>query len=180
MENTETLLSIAEICATFAGFAALVSVLRRGADQRAAAGHDLFRLRPVISSSVAGVTAALIPVGLAGYGIEAGLAWRLAALAFLIFDNGIIFSFVSAYKPVRGAFDPDRLAVSVVVLLEVTEQLSLIAVVLGLPFGNAPALYVTALIANICQAGFIFVRFVGSAFQHENPSVDGAVHELAD
>jgi hypothetical protein len=177
VENTETLLSIAEICATFAGFAALVSVLRRGADQGAAAVHDLFRLRLVISSRV---TAALIPVGLAGYGIEAGLAWRLAALAFLIFDNGIIFSFVSAYKPVRGAFDPDRLAVSVVVLLEVTEQLSLIAVVLGLPFGNAPALYVTALIANICQAGFIFVRFVGSAFQHENPSVDGAVHELAD
>jgi hypothetical protein len=26
---------------------------------------------------------------------------------------------------------------------------------------------VTALIANICQAGFIFVRFVGSAFRHE-------------
>ena len=31
---------------------------------------------------------------------------------------------------------------------------------------ETPALYVTALIANICQAGFIFVRFVGSAFRH--------------
>lgn len=179
MENTETLLSLAEICATFAGFAALVSVLRRGADEVAAAVHDLLRLRLVISSSVAGVAAALIPVGLAGYGIEAGLAWRLAALAFLIFDNGIIFSFVGAYKPVRGAFDPDRLAVTVVALLEITEQLSLLAVVLGLSFGNAPALYVTALIANICQAGFIFVRFVGSAFQHENQLVDGGAHDHA-
>jgi hypothetical protein len=69
---------------------------------------------------------------------------------------------------VRGAFDPDRLAVSVFAVLEALEQVSLLAVVLGFSFGNAPALYVTALIANICQAGFIFVRFVGSAFHHEN------------
>ena len=52
--------------------------------------------------------------------------------------------------------------------LEVVEQVSLAAVVLALPVGNALAPYVTALIANICQAGFIFVRFVGSAFRHEN------------
>jgi hypothetical protein len=46
-------------------------------------------------------------------------------------------------------------------------------VVFALPAGNAPALYVTALIANICQAGFIFVRFVGSAFRRENDMAAG-------
>jgi hypothetical protein len=171
--NTETLLSLAEICATFAGFAALVSALRRGGDQVAAAIHDLLRLRLVISSSVAGVAAALIPVGLAGYGLETETAWRLAAVIFLVFDNGIIVSFLRAYRPVREVVDPDHLAVFVVTSLEIIEQASLIAVVLGVPFGNAPALYVTALIANICQAGFIFVRFVGSAFHHENQLSDG-------
>jgi len=75
---------------------------------------------------------------------------------------------VGSYRPVRGAFAPDRLAVALVSCLEVVEQLSLVAVLLGVSFGNAPALYVTALIANLCQAGFIFVRFVGSAFRHEN------------
>lgn len=167
LENTDTLLSLAEIAAAFAGFAALVSVLRRESDQPADAVHDLLRLRLVISSSVAGVAAALIPVGLAGYGLETGLTWRLAALIFLLFDNGIIVSFLGSYKPVRGTFPPDRLAIALVSFLEVMEQVSLIAIVLGLPFGNPPALYVTALIANICQAGFIFVRFVGSAFRHE-------------
>jgi hypothetical protein len=59
--------------------------------------------------------------------------------------------------------------------MEVLEQLSLVAVFLGLTFGNAPALYVTALIANVCQAGFIFVRFVGSAFSHEfDATMDGS------
>jgi hypothetical protein len=69
---------------------------------------------------------------------------------------------------VRGSFEPDRLAVFVVMVLEVGEQGSLAAVVLGLAVSNAPALYVTALIANLCQVGFIFVRFVGSAFRHES------------
>ncbi len=168
LENTDTLLSMAEIAAAFAGFAALVSVIRRGAREHHEAAHDLLRLRLVISSSVAGVAAALIPVGLAGYGLEAGLIWRLAAVIFLVFDNGIIVSFVNAYQPVRGTFPPDRLAVALVSSLEFVEQASLFAVALGLSFGNAPALYVTALIANICQAGFIFVRFVGSAFRHQH------------
>lgn len=168
LENTDTLLSMAEIAAAFAGFAALVSVIRRASDQPADAVHDLLRLRLVISSSVAGVAAALIPVGLAGYGLETGLIWRLAALIFLILDNGIIVSFVGSYKPVRGTFPPDRLAVALVSCLEVVEQVSLGVVVLGFSFGNAPALYVTAIIANLCQAGFIFVRFVGSAFRHRH------------
>jgi hypothetical protein len=168
MPNTETLLALAEICASFVGFAALVSVLRRGSDRVADALHDLLRLRLVISSSVAGVAAALIPLGVAGYGMEPELAWRISAVAFLVLDNGIIASFIRAYRPVEGTFEPDRLAVWVFMSLEVIEQLSLVAVLLGFSFGNGGALYVTALIANICQAGFIFVRFVGSTFHHDN------------
>lgn len=167
LENTGTLLSLAEIAAAFAGFAALVSVIRRGANQPADAAHDLLRLRLVIGGSVAGVAAALVPVGLVGYGLDAGISWRIAALLFLVFDNGILVSFSAAYRPVRGSFPPDRLAVTVVLFLEGIEQISLAAVLFGLTPENAPALYVTALIANICQAGFIFVRFVGSAFRHE-------------
>lgn len=178
--NTETLLALAEICAAFAGFAALVSVLRRGRDRLADAVHDLLRLRLVISSGVAGVAAALIPVALAGYGAESELAWSVAALAFLTFDNGIIVSFVRAYQPVQGTFEPDRLAVGVFLSLEVVEQASLIAVLFGLSSGNAEALYVTALVANICQAGFIFVRFVGSAFHHENQLIASWPREFDD
>ena len=165
LENTDTLLALAEIAAAFAGFAALVSVLRRDSKRPLNDVHDLLRLRLVIAGSVAGVAASLIPVGLAGYGLTPGANWRIAAVAFLVFDYGIILSFFRAYGPVRGGFPPDKLAVVVVAALEITEQLSLGAVVLGLGVGNPSALYVTALIANICQAGFIFVRFVGSAFK---------------
>jgi hypothetical protein len=143
-----------------------VSVLRRRSGSAGEAVHDLLRLRLVISSSVAGVAGALIPVGMAGYGVDPSLIWRMAALILLVFNNGIIASFVSDYRPVKGTFPPDRLAVLLVSCLELIEQASLIAVLFGLSSGNAPALYVTALIANVCQAGFIFVRFVGSTFSH--------------
>lgn len=168
LDNTDTLLSMAEIAAAFAGFAALVSVIRRTNASPFDAVHDLLRLRLVIASSVAGVAAALIPVGIDGYGLAPETTWRVAAFIFLFFDNGILASFFSAYKPVKGTFEPDRLAVAVVLSLEVVEQSSLLAVLFGVPLGNPPALYVTALIANLCQAGFIFVRFVGSAFRHES------------
>lgn len=174
LENTDTLLSLAEIAAAFAGFAALVSVLRRGAARQAEAIHDLLRLRLVISSGVTGVAAALIPVGLAGYGLNPEVVWRLAALAFLVFDNGIIMSFLRSYGPVQGAFPPDKLAVSVVSVIELAEQASLATVALGIFPQNASALYVTALIANICQAGFIFVRFVGSTFSYGQESLDSS------
>ena len=106
LENTDTLLALAEIAAAFAGFAALVSVIRRRADELAEAVHDLLRLRLVIAGSVAGVAAALVPVGLAGYGIDAAPNWRLSALIFLVIDYGVILSFIRAYRPVRGSFPP--------------------------------------------------------------------------
>ncbi|MGD2068567.1 MAG: hypothetical protein PVI57_07760 [Gemmatimonadota bacterium] len=169
LEDPGTLLALAEVAAAFAGFAALVSVIPRGVDRASTPAHDVLRLRLVISSGVAGVAAALIPIGLSGF-VDTDLAWRLSAVAFLVFDNGIIFSFVGAYKPVRGTFPPDRFAVVVVSGMELVEQVSLVMVVLGVGPAGPEALYVTALIANICQAGLIFVRFIGSAFHHQHHS----------
>jgi hypothetical protein len=168
LENTDTLLALAEIAAAFAGFAALVSVIRRKRDDAGEATHDILRLRLIISSGVVGVAAALIPVGLAGYGLPGATVWRLSSLLFLILSYGIILSFLQVYRPVRGDFPPDWLAVVVATSLEVVEQGSLFVVLVGMPLGNAAALYVTALIGNICQAGFIFVRFIASAFRHES------------
>jgi hypothetical protein len=166
LEYHDSLLSLAEIAAAFAGFAALVSVIPRGPDRTATPAHDLLRLRLVISSGVAGVAAALLPVGLAGFVTQAPLVWRLSAIAFLVLDNGVVWSFLGAYEPVRGSFPPDRLAVAVFLSLEVIEQVGLVAIVLGVGPWSPAGVYVAALTANLGQAGFIFVRFIGSAFHH--------------
>ncbi len=172
LDNTDALLALAEIAAAFAGFAALVSVIRPGTRKTGEAVHDLLRLRLVIASSVAGVAGALVPVGFAGYGLEAETTWRLSSAFFLLFGYIIITSLVTSFRRVRTEFEPDRVAVGVVGTIELIEQASLVIVLLGIPFGNPAALYATALIGNICQAGFVFVRFVGSTFRQQYATID--------
>jgi hypothetical protein len=175
LENSGTLMSLAEIAATFAGFAALVSVIRPGTRLPGQVLHDLLRLRLVIASSVAGVAGALIPLGLAGYGLSEEMTWRIASALFIVFGYAIMISLVTSYRPVRARVEADRLAVAVGLGIEVIEQGSLIIVLLGLPVANPEALYTTALIGNICQAGFVFVRFVGSTFRREPRGAEGQV-----
>lgn len=160
---TGNLLNIAEISAAFAGFAALVSVLRKRGT-RADTLHNILRLRIVISTSMVVVVAALVPVGLTSFHLSDRLVWGLSAGILLLLNYGVIFSFVKSYKPVQDRFPPDRFAVGVVFALELMDQIALVLIVFNFwPTLNYP-LYLAALIFNICQAAFVFVRFVASEF----------------
>jgi len=163
MDVTGNLLNIAEISAAFAGFAALVSVLRQRGT-RADALHDILRLRIVISTSMVVVVAALIPVGLASFHLSERLVWGISAGILLLLNYGVLYSFIKSYKPVEGRFPPDKFAVGVVSTLELMDQAALVLVIFNFwPDLNYP-LYLAALIFNICQAAFVFVRFVASEF----------------
>lgn len=159
----DNLLNVAEISIAFAGFAALVSVLQQRG-KRADALHDILRLRIVISTSMIVVIAALIPVGLMGFQLSERWVWGISAGFLLLLNYGVIYSFMNSYKPVEGKFPPDNLAVAVVSSLEFMDQAVLVLVLLNIwPELNYP-LYMAALLFNICQAAFVFVRFVGSEF----------------
>ena len=156
MDVTGDLLNIAEISAAFAGFAALVSMLRQRGTS-ADALHDILRLRIVISTSMIVVVAALIPVGLTSLQLPDRVVWGISAGILLLLNYSVIFSFIKSYKP-------DIFAVGVVFMLELMDQVALVLVILNIwPELNYP-LYLAALIFNICQAAFVFVRFVGSEF----------------
>ncbi len=68
LNHSETLMTLAEVSATFAGFAALVTLFARRWIEGGAA-HDLLRLRLVIGASVTVVVASLMPVAIAGFGL---------------------------------------------------------------------------------------------------------------
>lgn len=163
LEQAGTLLSIAEIAATFAGFAALVTLFGR----RRVAGsgaHDLLRLRLVITTSVVVVVTSLIPVALAGYGLDVGVTLRLAAGVYLLLDYLAIVSFIRSYQPVRGLFPPDRFALSVAAVIEVLVQVALIIILLGLMGDRHDGLYISALVGTLSQAAFVYLRLVESTF----------------
>ena len=162
-EQAGTLLSIAEIAATFAGFAALVTLFGR----RRVAGsgaHDLLRLRLVITTSVVVVVAALVPVAPAGFGFDVNLTLRLSAAAYLMLHYAAIVSFIRSYQPVRGLFAPDRFAVTVAAIVEVLVQIALFATLLGFFPQGHDGLYVSALVGTLAQAAFVFLRLVESTF----------------
>jgi len=76
----------------------------------------------------------------------------------------VIYSFIKSYKPVEGRFPPDNFAVGVVSALEFADQAALVLVIFNFWPELNYSLYMAALILNICQAAFVFVRFVGSEF----------------
>ncbi len=171
LDESDALLTIAEVAATFAGFAALVTLFGR---RRVAASalHDLLRLRLVIGASVITVVAALIPVAVAGYGLSADIVWRGVAAVFLVLRFFVIGSFLTSYRSVRGTFAADRLAVSVAFVLELFILAGLIAVILNLVVERHFGLYVSALIGTIAQAAFVFLRLVESTFGNIVMQVD--------
>ncbi len=163
LEATDTLLNLADVSAAFAGFAALVSVLKERGN-RAEAMHDVLRLRIVISTSVVVVVGSLVPIGLANFDLSDRIVWGASAALLLALNYGVIHSFIKSYQPVQGLFPPDRMAVGWFAALELLDQAALVLILLNIwPAFDFP-LYLAALISNICQAAFIFLRFVGSEF----------------
>ena len=163
LDTTGNLLNIAEISAAFAGFAALVSVLRQRGT-RTDTLHNILRLRIVISTSMVVVVAALVPVGLISFHLSDRLVWGISAGILLLLNYGVIYSFIKSYEPVQDRFPPDKFAVAVVFTLELMDQIALILIILNFWPTLSYPLYLAALIFNICQAAFVFVRFVASEF----------------
>jgi hypothetical protein len=160
---TDALLTLAAVSATFAGFAALVTLFARRRMEGAAA-HDLLRLRLVIGVSIVVVMAALVPVAIAGFGLVEKVTWQLSAGIFLALTYFVIGSFIASYSTVKGSFPPDKLAVFVALVLEVFIQLSLISVLFGIVEAQSYGLYISALISTIGQAAFVFLRLISSTF----------------
>ena len=114
--QTDTLLTIGEIAAAFAGFAALVSAIRRRSGDPETT-HDILRLRVIISSSIVIVVMSLIPLGLSNFGLSEVSVWRISGIIYLLLSYSVIRSFSGSYRVVEGQFPPDRLGVAVFVVL---------------------------------------------------------------
>jgi hypothetical protein len=93
----------------------------------------------------------------------------VSAALLLALNYSVILSFINSYKPVQGLFPPDRVAVILVSVLEVFDQIALVLILLNIWPDHDFPLYFAALVANICQAAFVFLRFVGSEFIADAP-----------
>jgi hypothetical protein len=86
MQDTDLLLSLAEIAGVFVGFAALISVRSGGASDP----HDVVYMRAVVWMGLMTVVAALAPVTIGGYGLTEHQVWVLSSVLVLVGYFGMV------------------------------------------------------------------------------------------
>lgn len=156
------LLSIAEVAAAFAGFAALAGILGRYSLE--AVRLDFERLKTVVVISMLVVITALLPIVLQRFHIEPALAWQLASGIAMLLNWAVL---VIVYRAGRrsGLHRADRYYTWIGYTLEVPVEIALVISTLGLAPDYAPALYLTFLFLCLCQAVMAFLLLLTSLFQ---------------
>lgn len=155
-----TFIAIAEIAGVFVAFAALISVT--GRDE--VAGEQVAQVRAVVTIGLVVIVAALVPVGLAGYGVSARALWFSSAAVFLAVVWVVIA--LSLRRPENRALTLAQarstpwLAGVFWGVLEVAIQVPLLLVLLPVLPEQAPALYTTALVVHLFQAAFVLAQVV--------------------
>jgi len=154
--------SLAEIAGVFVGFGALISVTRR-VDIDAS---QLAQIRAVVVIGLVVMVAALVPVGLARYGVVGRTLWSWSSIAFLalIWVSIILPMLNHRHRAAITALSRGSLIGSIffLVFLELPIQIPLVLAVLGSHPALEPAFYTTALVVNLFEGAFVLTQLVFS------------------
>ena len=162
MEQSDTLLTIAEISVALAGFATLASVIGRRQDD-ASPGLDALRLQVMLEVTLQTAAFALLPLPFMD-AISDPAIWRLASALWVVSAAG-----TAAYGIHRGRSRADVwgnrwLTISTFSLLAVGLIVSASNVV-GLGGPRAFSLYLGSLVTSLGSSGLLFMAVVGSVLR---------------
>jgi hypothetical protein len=157
MQDTDLLTAMAQLAVGLAGFTGVASVFdRRGDHMHARAQAE--RLRGMLEMALIVAGAALLPIVLERTGVDAPLAWRIAAACLLtITVPGSILGIRRATAVNRAAGTSNSLWR---IYVNATALFVVAALIAGLAewVPVAPA-YVAALYALLVWSGVLFLRF---------------------
>ena len=159
IENADTLQTISELAAAFAGFAALVSALSGRGRSRSVV--DATRLHVAVAGSLIAVLGGLIPIIVAAHFPTSSHVWRVSAAAVLALNYGYAVAYRGWIKRLRRDLPQEGLSTRALFwTLEGLAQLALIACIAGL--GNPASFYLSALGLLLAQAALVFLGLVTS------------------
>lgn len=169
LNETDTLLTVAEVAVAFAGFASLVSILGRGtsdADPRVLS----LRMRAMLISSLLVVGFSLVPVILHSYGAGPSMSWRASSGLLLVTSLGYYWWLQNAIFTLgRWGLTPSRFQRRVIIPTLLLTLLIVTVFLLGNLVLAMPAIYLTTLALLLFQSGFAFCLIVFSFL----PRIDG-------
>ena len=157
MEHRDTLLTIAEIAVALAGFASIVSVIARRADEKSRVA-DSYRLRLMLEVALRNAAFAVLPLPFLQLVPADPVLWRIASGFYVVaaLVHGLI-----RLRSQRGV-GPHWFTRSAQVLLALTATTSA-ANVLGLGGANAFSLYLASLLFGLSASGLAFLAVAASA-----------------
>jgi hypothetical protein len=157
MEHRDTLLTIAEIAVALAGFASIVSVIARRADEKSRVA-DSYRLRLMLEVALRNAAFAVLPLPFLQLVPSDPALWRIASGFYVVaaLIHGII-----RLASQRGV-GPRWFTRSAQCLLAMTAIAS-VANVLGLGGANAFSLYLASLLFGLSASGLAFLAVAASA-----------------
>ncbi len=166
MENSDFLLTIAEIAVAFAGFASLVTALTERSDGE----HPMVqatRFRGMVILSLTVVAFSLVPFVPLRLGASSAMSWRITSGLFLLATFGCMWRGAREMAAGRAAGVPNRpnaVLRSVVTFGGICVSAVLLgANALGLfPSEISPGVYIVALLLFLLSAGVLFVALLFS------------------
>ncbi|GAA1058936.1 hypothetical protein [Agromyces bracchium] len=160
MSDAALFVGIAEIAGVFVGFAALISVT--GRDE--IAPSQLAQVRAVVTIGLVVIVAALLPVALSAYGLDAPVLWRVSSGLFLVLVWVVMALALRRPENRRSARTQARRSPGLTAVfwgvLEVAIQVPLLLAVLGVVEDLARAFYTTALVVHLFEAAFVLGQLV--------------------
>ncbi len=152
----DLLAALAAIAGIFVGFGALV-VLSDDSDTTIPESH---MVRAVVSIGLITLVGALVPLGLAGFGLEDRALWGWSSAAFL----GVIWFGLlhPTNRPVLVTMirTDIRAALFFWLVLEPPIQIPLVLCIFGIFLPQAAALYTMAVVLNLFQCALTLVQVV--------------------
>lgn len=149
MDHQSLLETIAQVGATFAGFAAIIGVFQ-GEDR---GNESAIRVRDVVEASIIVTLLAFVPFLVEGYGASGELVWKISsALGIPVLALGVVGSMVRSWSIWRKQPGLLITMVSIIVVGWIYVGLAI--------FGrfDADMAFLFLLIATLGFAGFLFVN----------------------
>jgi len=163
MQDTDLLLSLAEIAGVFVGFGALIAIRGGGATE----DYDVASVGMVVWGGITVVFVALIPVALGRFDIPAHTLWpacSLVALALFWIGNEVVGRISRELRALKTLYTRrTRVWVELAgAVFWAPMTVALIAVVLGLFPDQEPALYLASVVLLLFMDAWMLLLLVFS------------------
>ena len=149
------LYTLATLMITFAGFSALLFVIRQAAGAKLSI-LDRFIVRNVLTYTFVLTGAALLPTLLSLYGVDETWIWRISGLLFALSIVPLQASYPARRRKAVGLAPPFPIFAVFVVLSSAVTAAMLVCVLLSAQY--ATAVYITALTVDFFAGIFGFVN----------------------